>query len=84
MLSYYVYSSAYTAVHRAVLSYYVYSSAYTAVHRAVLEGKLGTVKSLLKQYSSTGLDCLDEQGFTPLLYAILTGAHDIAVALLKV
>ena len=59
-------------------------SGFSAVHRAVLGGKIGPVKSLLKQCSPTDIDCPDERGFTPLLYAVLTGAHDVAATLLKV
>ena len=42
------------------------------------------MKTLLKHSSADAISSPDEQGFTPLLYAALNGAHDIAAALLKV
>lgn len=56
----------------------------SSLHHGVLSGKISLVKSLVKQCSPTTLDSTDEQGFTPLLYAVLTGAHEIATTLLKV
>ena len=54
------------------------------VHSAVLSGRTSIVKTVIKQCSPTALDCPDEQGFTPLLYTALTGAHDMAATLIKV
>lgn len=56
----------------------------TALHWSVIGGRLSSVKSLLKYSSGATLNTLDKQGLTPLLYAVLTGSHDITAAILKV
>ena len=56
----------------------------TALHWAVVAGRTSSVKILLKHSSTATLSSHDEQGFTPLLYVAVTGACDIAAALLKV
>lgn len=56
----------------------------TALHWSVIGGRPSSVKSLLKYSSRATLNALDEQGLTPLLYAVLAGSHDITAAILKV
>ena len=56
----------------------------TALHWSVIGGRPSSVKSLLKYSSRATLNTLDEQGLTPLLYAVLAGSHDITAAILKV